>query len=814
MSSLAANLIDPIREGTFPDSATVLSTDLDFDAIAGLLESIATARDELSAELREVSRPYAGGVDEWIKQAKRVQQDIAQCKQDAQQIVQEHDRLEQQRKDSSDAESTSISLSVEIDYSNELQTQLHSISNVWQQLQAIEDSLAADDIVSAAKAVTDVTRHVSNLRGPGVQALFSEYRDDIVSKTKAKLENSLISRVTVRYDATEALLSIQDSEHGDSTNEALTQALVGLESAQSTLDAMSERIDAFVLRTLYAKTSRNLKSHMSQQGGFTITFGDTPPALSQILRFTRDIALFLHSSLPAQMYAHVAALLGPRLVSGVITDWLTPAIPLELDQVHMLDSLSAEVAALADFLDAHDWPNAGDLRKWTQLAPRMWISKRKSGALEAVRKAFARSNGTLHQVERVERQKASALDTAQPTATSVDEPTDEWNTSWDDDQKSDSGPKPGNSGEDDTSGWGFDDDMEDDHPKPVVPNGSTGNEEKAEDVDDAWGWGDEDAETKPASKVNGDQKDATAASQELVMTELYSVTDIPDYIIESIGKDIQDALILQQESHASLNGVPASSGLLALPSLALAMFRATAPTCYLKTSELGNMNLYNDALYLADKLRHMPAPTGMNDMERDCLAMEKFARAAYAREMDTQRTILSDLLDGVQGFTIQYADQIEDAIAAASDRLRQVHAEWSPILSTSALLQSTGALLSSMLGKVITDVEEMDDISEAQSQRLSNFCGQLAKLEDLFISRPSGDSQADQEPVLMVALYCSNWLRFQYLVNILESNLRDIQYLWTEGELSLEFSQDEVVDLIKALFAESSHRRSAIAAIR
>ena len=66
----------------------------------------------------------------------------------------------------------------------------------------------------------------------------------------------------------------------------------------------------------------------------------------------------------------------------------------------------------------------------------------------------------------------------------------------------------------------------------------------------------------------------------------------------------------------------------------------------------------------------------------------------------------------------------------------------------------------------------------------------------------------------MTAVYVYNWLRFQYLANILESSLVDIKYLWTEGELSLEFTVDEVVDLIKALFADSHHRRSAISEIR
>lgn len=66
----------------------------------------------------------------------------------------------------------------------------------------------------------------------------------------------------------------------------------------------------------------------------------------------------------------------------------------------------------------------------------------------------------------------------------------------------------------------------------------------------------------------------------------------------------------------------------------------------------------------------------------------------------------------------------------------------------------------------------------------------------------------------MTAVYVRNWLKFQYLVNILESSLADIKFLWVEGELRLEFSPDEVVDLIEALFAESDYRRKAIAEIR
>ena len=66
----------------------------------------------------------------------------------------------------------------------------------------------------------------------------------------------------------------------------------------------------------------------------------------------------------------------------------------------------------------------------------------------------------------------------------------------------------------------------------------------------------------------------------------------------------------------------------------------------------------------------------------------------------------------------------------------------------------------------------------------------------------------------MTGVYVPNWFKFQYLAEILESSLADIKWMWTEGELKLEFEAREVVDLIEALFAESDYRRRAIREIQ
>jgi centromere/kinetochore protein ZW10 len=212
------------------------------------------------------------------------------------------------------------------------------------------------------------------------------------------------------------------------------------------------------------------------------------------------------------------------------------------------------------------------------------------------------------------------------------------------------------------------------------------------------------------------------------------------------------------------------------------------------------------------------------NIDTDVKAMEKFARLAYSKEMETQRLIVWDLLEGAQGFTsctqFPYSQEIENAVSSVVDRVSALHQHWKPVLSTSALMQSIGSLVTMVIGKVISSVEEMDDISEPESRRLTEYCQQIASLENLFVStppplqQPGPHQEQEHEAVPMTAVYVANWLKFQYMINILESSLADIKYLWTEGELSLEFSADEVVDLIRALFAESAHRRSAIAAIK
>lgn len=242
------------------------------------------------------------------------------------------------------------------------------------------------------------------------------------------------------------------------------------------------------------------------------------------------------------------------------------------------------------------------------------------------------------------------------------------------------------------------------------------------------------------------------------------------------------------------------------------------------------MLIYNDSTRLADQLRSFVEkqiakdasselapnmrPSARLRLDNDLKALDTFAKRAYSTEMESQRTIIRDMLDGAQGFSNctvpPFADECESAVTITTARLRDVGRQWAPILSRSALLQSLGSLLSTVTSKMILDIEDLPDIGDEESKRLRIFCDKISEVKDLFLQQhPSGGEAGD-----MTGIYCPNWFKFQYLAEIMESSLADIKYLWTEGELRLEFDSEEVTDLIQALFADSEYRRKAIADIR
>ena len=563
-----------------------------------------------------------------------------------------------------------------------------------------------------------------------------------------------------------------------------------------------------------------------------------------------SIIAFLRNRLPSSVLDPLAQHLMPPMISRLVSTWLASAVPEGLDGMKDFQDTMSLVQKFGKSLDSYNWPGKGDLVEWTRSIPDVWLRKRQEHSLNEIRKSLSKGIGAIEQVERIETQVLSRHD----EVFASNGGGDDWNAGWSDDESA--SPIKTQAGrtsqaaegqdEEDVSAWGLDDEKDNGTGQDNQDSSAT-----AYDDADAWGWGDENEaeESKKAlpfseSNRKKSQSDGLAEApeqveREITLKETYNITSLPKEILEMIIQIVSDAEKLETSDLVNSPVASAASNLLSLPGLVLAMYRASASASYASHTS-GSMFLYNDSLWLAERLqqlcsnrttrsgKHIQSRTAHNlNLEAHVPALESYGKRAYAKEMESQRTIITDLLDGAQGFTNctehPFNQECDIAIASTVDRLRGLHKQWKDVLSHSALLQSLGSLLSTVMNKFVVDIEDMSDISEPESQQLAAYCNRIAALEDLFlpIPQPSTDPAAathsqstEQDLIPLTALYAPHWRKFQHLASILESPLVDIKHSWTDGDLGLEFDTEELVDLVMALFADTPHRRGAVAEIR
>lgn len=164
------------------------------------------------------------------------------------------------------------------------------------------------------------------------------------------------------------------------------------------------------------------------------------------------------------------------------------------------------------------------------------------------------------------------------------------------------------------------------------------------------------------------------------------------------------------------------------------------------------------------------------------------------------------------------------SISSATARVRALATTWEDILARSVWQQAVGALVDAIASKMITDVTDLASIGQEEAYNIANLISSVEELDELFLpSRWQGDRKnkrkgneegEGEEEVPVTAQFAGNWLRLKYLSLVLQSNLRDVRFLWVEGELSLYFTAEEVVDLVKASFEDNPRTREVIREIR
>lgn len=197
-------------------------------------------------------------------------------------------------------------------------------------------------------------------------------------------------------------------------------------------------------------------------------------------------------------------------------------------------------------------------------------------------------------------------------------------------------------------------------------------------------------------------------------------------------------------------------------------------------------------------------------LENDVKTLQSFAARAYSNEMNIQKTVLRDLLGGEQSILQQ--DDFDTCVDAATARVRSLAATWEGILARSVWYQAVGSLVDAISVKIISDVMEAPSVSQDDAYSIAKLIASVTELDDLFLpSRAIGrlEMETEQESPQTMA-YAPSWMRLKYLSEVLQSNLRDVRFLWLESELSLFFTVDEVLDLINLSFEDNARTREVI----
>jgi len=332
-------------------------------------------------------------------------------------------------------------------------------------------------------------------------------------------------------------------------------ALTKLGLVKSKINELYHGFDKIILVPRMTLRPNNTVAAISVTGDDIQVAGHLPDTDIRVLFQDIDSIIdYLSTRLPPNIAVPLSEILMPSLVSRLVSNWLLSSVPSSLDGMRDFQEILALVLHLADVVDSVGWQGKADLLDWVDQAPRVWLTKRRETSLEKVRTLLSKGLGKTKMVERVETQTVSPED----EMFQGNGGGDDWNAGWSDDEdrtglSSTSAPQ---DEEDDVSAWGLDNDAVDGE---VASTSAHALEHKKEDDnDEAWGWGDDNDQeiSMPPSrtKMNKNSRTSNGLAQELpkrskrevTLKEVYSITTLPEVVLEIIIQVVSDAETLAQ----------------------------------------------------------------------------------------------------------------------------------------------------------------------------------------------------------------------------------------------------------------------------
>ncbi|OAA56382.1 RZZ complex, subunit Zw10 [Cordyceps fumosorosea ARSEF 2679] len=821
--------------GRFPEDADALPP-LSGTDLQPAIDSLNRAAAELETEIHQINEETKDDVTVWAKNAKSLQEDIIRSKTMANEITRQSEAPDVSGEAISDAEEKIEFINREVQYSHQLHQVLRSLKRVSELLNQVEHALADKRILESLRFLEESWAALDNVNAPRscrAMRLLDIRAFELKSSAYQVFDQIWKSMVNVDVDASKII--IRDT-YADGRM-SLADSVIGLKAFKEVderLEQLWHNLNSSIVSPRMDFQATSLKSISADVDELSLS-GTADHSIDNLLTDLETIFVFVAKKLPADLLPNFSSQMVADVIPKLLDDWLDTIVPSSLQNMDTFQHAIQRTEQFCTTLNANGYTGLERISTWAEKAPMTWLGKCRDTALDGVRNRLAGGIGAPKQVEKIEKHMVTIAEGKELATTGAGAAADttDWNEDWGDAwneedptagkaQETDNMPADDDDGTDAWGGWG----ESADHAPEATAADAAGDDDGA----DAWGWDDDAAaEPEPAQTVQSTPAKSVARpkprgdeTRELILKETYSISSMPELVLELISSILDDGMILTKEDGAYNLVAGTAPGLFGLPTFALALFRAISPHYY-SLVEGGNMYLYNDAMYLAEKLGEFsanwkeredvtPRAKAMLRLDNDIKTLRSFANRSYAAEMSIQRTILGDLLGDSQSLLQQ--DEMESAVEAGTTRIRTMASTWEPILARSVWSQAIGSLADTMASRLISDVLEMSSIGQDDAYSIAKLISTATELDDLFLPSKLGDTAPSEDEVPTTAQYAPNWLRLKYLSEVLQSNLNEVKYLWCDSELSLYFTVDEVVDLIRASFEENARTRDTIREIR
>lgn len=472
----------------------------------------------------------------------------------AREIVAQHEQTSPLRSKVEDASAKVGLIETEIAFNQAVADTLEEVHRLCQQLDNGRSALANGQLTAAieqlesTKAAIGTDTFFSNTNVMSILTLeVARFREQIEDTLRLRWQEQL------KVDRQRGAFLVTKDDGADSLDITIASMsrLDILASASEKL--LRDLCVAVIDPILLPRTDGKSRAVTVTNIGIYVQSEYSEATVSETLNRTTEVLNYLRQNLPPSIVAELPRSLIPSVASKAISGWLSSSIPTTLEGLAEFEETLDFVMQFANTIQSWEWTGAEELVSWVNQAPRLWLTRRRVDSLDNVRKVLAASKGTTKQVERVEKEQVSRADEAL-----LENPTDDWDASWDEDKEEEStagltaATEPEE--EEDVSAWGLDDDDAQVEPEA----GAVGPSGDDDADDDAWGWGDDEEEkeqkvqhkslqAETASKpVNGEKAAQSSGSREMTLREIYTVTDIPDSILDIVRQQIYDSRDISQ----------------------------------------------------------------------------------------------------------------------------------------------------------------------------------------------------------------------------------------------------------------------------